>query len=129
MMIPGLDDHRAIGEALVPMLAESRFRVKSRVVEAATAGIFFSIKDGDIMPGLTPPVLDVTNTYHRSLEGQFSNPHNITSKGFAQLWMGSMVGESEADRLPAIYRMIEEEKNIRNGIPILLFTPPGAWNG
>lgn len=128
MMIPGLDDHRALGEALVPMLAESGFRVKSRVQEAATAGIFFSERAGDFMPGLTPPVLDVTNTYQRNLKGYYTNQFNNTSERFTQLWMDSMAGESEADRLPAIHRMIDEEKSLRNGIPLFLFTPPSAWN-
>lgn len=127
MMIPALDDHRAIGEALVAMLAETGFRVTSQVVEAATAGRFYSTPEGDIMPGLTPPVLDATTTYQRGLAGQFANPFNNTSEKFTQLWMDSMIGETEEDRIPAIHQMIEEEKNLRTGIPIFLFTPPSAW--
>ena len=128
MIIPSLDDHRAVAEALVPMFAEVGITASSQVVEAANTGvIFYSQQEGDFLPGARPPILDPTNHYQGNLPGQFSNPSENTSPEFIAAWEASLEGETREDRLPGIHAMIEEDKELRNVIPLLHFYPPSAW--
>lgn len=128
MIIPGLDDHRALGEALVPMLAEGGFNVTTRVVEATNVGVTFSIDlQGELTPAAQPPITDPTNNYQRNLPGQYYNPFDNTSDGFIEAWNESLIGNTQEERLPGVHRMIETETHLRNVIPLFLFTPPSVW--
>ncbi|WP_131104582.1 ABC transporter substrate-binding protein [Ornithinimicrobium sufpigmenti] len=129
MIIPSLDDHRALAEALVPMLAEVGITVSSRVVESPTTAVtFFSRQEGDFYPGAGAPIVDPTNQYQRNLPGQFANPWENTSEEFVEAWNASLEGTSREERLPGVHAMIEQDKELRNVIPIMLFTPPSAWS-
>jgi peptide/nickel transport system substrate-binding protein len=128
MVVPSLDDHRAVAEALLPMLAEVGLRGTSRVIESASAGVtFFGRQEGNVMPGMAPPFYDVTSAYQHNLPGQFSNPWNTTTPEFQEAWLGALEGATPEDRLPGIYRMVEEESEIRKNVPILAHSPPSAW--
>lgn len=128
MIIPGLDDHRAVGDAVIAMLGEVGIDVKARVVEPTNVAVTFSKNhEGELSPAAQPPITDPTNNYQRNLAGQYYNPFNNTSDEFTQAWMDSLIGDSNEERLPAIHRMIEAETKIRNVIPLLLFTPPSVW--
>ncbi len=128
MVVPSLDDHRAVAEALLPMLAEVGLRGTSRVIEASSAGVtFFGRQEGNAMPGMAPPFADVTSTYQHNLPGQYSNPWNTTTQEFQDAWLGALEGATPEDRLPGIARMVEEETKIRKNVPILAHYPPSAW--
>ena len=128
-LIPSLDDHRSLAEAMVPMLEEVGLRASTRVIESPTTGVtFFSRKEGHAVVGLSAPVVDPTNQYQRNLAGQFANPWENTSEEFTAAWNASVEGTSREDRIPGIHAMIEEDKELLNYFPIMLFTPPSAWS-
>ena len=128
MLIPALDDHRAIAEAVVPMLAEVGLTANTQVVESPTTPVtFFARQEGDAYIGASAPLLDPTNQYEQNLEGQFRNPWNNTSEEFQDAWNRSLEGTTNEERLPGIHDMIEEEKQLRREVPVMLFTPPSAW--
>ncbi|WP_186364095.1 ABC transporter substrate-binding protein [Ornithinimicrobium sufpigmenti] len=128
LLIPGLDDHRALAEAMVPMFAEVGLKAETRVIESPTTSVtFFSRQEGHAFPGLSAPVVDPTNQYQRNLSGQFANPWENTSEAFTDAWDQSLVGTSREERLPGVHAMIEEDKELLNMFPVMLFTPPSAW--
>jgi peptide/nickel transport system substrate-binding protein len=128
MVVPSLDDHRAVAEALLPMLAEVGLRATTRVIEASSAGVtFFSRQEGNLMPGMAPPFSDVTSAYQTNLTGQFSNPWNLTTPEFEAAWLGALQGATQEERLPGIAKMVQAEKQIRKNVPILAHYPPSAW--
>ena len=128
LLIPGLDDHRALAEAMVPMFAEVGLNAETRVIESPTTSVtFFSRQEGHAFPGLSAPVVDPTNQYQGNLSGQFANPWDNTSEEFTAAWDQSLEGTSREDRIPGIHAMIEEDKKLLNRFPVMLFTPPSAW--
>ena len=127
-LIPALDDHRAISEAVIPMLAEVGLRAKSRVIEPATTpGTFFGREEGNAYIGAQAPFADPTPQYESNLPGQFTNPWETTSPQFIDAWNESLQGATRDERLPAIHRMIEEEKELLRQFGIMAFEPPSAW--
>jgi peptide/nickel transport system substrate-binding protein len=127
-LIPALDDHRAVSEAVVPMLAEVGMRANSRVIEPATTpATFFSRQEGNAYIGAQAPFTDPTNQYESNLAGQFTNPWNTTSPEFTAAWNASLVGTSREERLAAVHQMIEEEKNLRRQFGIFAAQPPSVW--
>lgn len=127
-LIPALDDHRAISEAVIPMLAEVGLRANSRVIEPATTpGTFFGRQEGNAYIGAQAPFVDPTPQYESNLEGQFLNPWGTTSPEFTEAWNASLAGDTREERLPAIHRMIEEEKQLLRQFGIMAFEPPSAW--
>ncbi|MBM9468925.1 ABC transporter substrate-binding protein [Nakamurella leprariae] len=128
MLVPGLDDHRAIAEALQPMLAEAGLRANLRVVESPTTGVtFYGRQEGNAFPGMGSPFQDISSVYQASLPDQYANPWNTTTPEFQQAWLESLQGATQEERLPAIHRMVEEEKNIRKSFAMLAHYPPSAW--
>lgn len=127
-LIPALDDHRAVSEAVVPMLAEVGMRADSRVIEPATTpATFFSRQEGDAYIGAQAPFTDPTNQYESNLPGQFTNPWDTTSPEFTQAWSDSLVGDTREERLPAVHRMIAAEKDLRRQFGIFAAQPPSVW--
>lgn len=127
-LIPALDDHRAISEAVIPMLADVGLRANSRVIEPATTpGTFFGREEGNAYIGAQAPFADPTPQYESNLAGQFTNPWGTTSPEFTEAWFASLAGDTREERLPAIHRMIEEEKELRRQFGIMAFEPPSAW--
>lgn len=128
-LIPALDDHRAISEAVIPMLGEVGLRAKSRVIEPATTpGTFFGRQEGNAYIGAQAPFADPTPQYESNLAGQFTNPWETTSPAFIEAWNASLAGATREDRLPAIHRMIAEEKKLLRQFGIMAFEPPSAWS-
>ena len=129
MLIPGLDDHRALAEAIVPMLGEVGINASTRVIESPTTPTTFYIqREGHFYPGAGAPIVDPSNQYQTNLPGQFANPWENTSDAFIEAWNDSLDGATREERLPGIHSMIEEEKTLVNRIPIMLFEPPSAWS-
>jgi peptide/nickel transport system substrate-binding protein len=127
-LIPALDDHRAISEAVIPMLAEVGLRANSRVIEPATTpGTFFGRQEGNAYIGAQAPFADPTPQYESNLAGQFTNPWETTSPEFTEAWNASLVGATREERLPAIHDMIAEEKQLLRQFGIMAFEPPSAW--
>ncbi|MGY1824726.1 ABC transporter substrate-binding protein [Geodermatophilus sp. SYSU D00079] len=127
-LVPSLDDHRAAAEAVVPMLAEVGLRATTRVIEAPTTAVtFFSRQEGNMVIGMGAPFADPTVPYQSSLPGQFANPWNTTTPEFQQAWTDALSGTTEEDRIPAIHRMVEEEKEILKAFPLHAHFPPSAW--
>ncbi|GAA3049291.1 hypothetical protein GCM10010464_11900 [Pseudonocardia yunnanensis] len=128
MLVPSLDDHRAVAEALVPMLAEVGLRASTRVVESpTTANTFYGRQEGNAFPGMGAPFQDPTTVYQASLPGQYANPWNTSTPEFQQAWMDALSGSDRQARLPAMHRMIEEEKKILKSFPLHAHFPPSAW--
>jgi len=128
MIVPGLDDHRAVAEALVPMLAESGLRASTRVVESPTTAVtFYGRQEGDAFPGMGAPFQDPTTVYQASLPGQFANPWNTSTPEFQDAWLQALAGADREARTPAMHRMIQEEKNVRKVFPLHAHYPPSAW--
>jgi peptide/nickel transport system substrate-binding protein len=127
-VVPGLDDHRAVAEAIVPMLAEVGLRANSRVIEAPTTGVtFFSRQEGNLVVGMGAPFLDPSQVYQGSLPNQFANPWNVTTPEYPQLWLDSLEGATNEERIPALHKLIEDEKKIRKSFPLHHHVPPSAW--
>jgi peptide/nickel transport system substrate-binding protein len=128
LLIPALDDHRAVSEAVIPMLAAVGMRANSKVIEPATTpATFFSRQEGNAYIGAQAPFTDPTNQYESNLPGQFTNPWNTTSPEFTAAWNSSLVGSSREERLTAVHQMIEQEKNLRRQFGIFAAQPPSAW--
>jgi peptide/nickel transport system substrate-binding protein len=128
MLVPSLDDHRAVAEAIVPMLAQVGMRAKTRVIESPTTPVtFFGRQEGNAFPGMGAPFQDPTTIYQTSLPGQYANPWNTTTPAFQQAWMDALAGSTREARLPAMHRMIEEEKKILKSFPLHAHFPPSAW--
>ncbi|MBM9465910.1 ABC transporter substrate-binding protein [Nakamurella leprariae] len=128
MLVPGLDDHRAVAEALVPMLEAVGLRASTRVIESPTTGVtFYSRQEGNGFPGMGAPFQDPTGPYQTSLPGQFSNPWNTTTTEFQEAWLDALKGATREARIPAIHRMVLEEKKIMKGFPLHAHFPPSAW--
>ncbi|MCO1656245.1 ABC transporter substrate-binding protein [Pseudonocardia humida] len=128
MLVPSLDDHRAVAEALVPMLAEAGLRASTRVIESPTTpNTFYARQEGNAFPGMGAPFQDPTTVYQASLPGQFANPWNTTTPEFQQAWLDALTGATRDERLPAMHRMVEEEKKIRKSFPLHAHFPPSAW--
>lgn len=128
MLVPALDDHRAIAEAVVPMLAEVGMVAKQQVIESPTAPVtFFAEQKGDAYIGATAPIVDPSNQYESNLAGQFRNPWGTVSDEFTSAWKDSLKGVTREERIPAIHKMIQAEKGLLREIPIMLFQPPSAW--
>jgi peptide/nickel transport system substrate-binding protein len=128
MLVPSLDDHRAVAEALVPMLAEVGLRASTRVIESPTTGVtFYARQEGHGFPGMGAPFADPTTQYQASLPGQFANPWNTTTPEFQQAWSDALAGATREARIPAIHRMVEEEKKILKSFPLHAHFPPSAW--
>lgn len=128
MLVPSLDDHRAVATALVPMLAEVGLRANLRVVESPTTGVtFYGREEGNAFPGMGAPFPDPTFPYQSSLPGQYANPWNTSTPEFQEAWRSALSGATREARLPAIHKMIEEEKKIRKNFPIHAHFPPSAW--
>jgi peptide/nickel transport system substrate-binding protein len=128
MLVPGLDDHRAVAEALVPMFAAVGLRAKTRVVESPTTGVtFYGRQEGNAFPGMGAPFQDPSTVYQANLPGQYANPWNTTTPEFEKAWMDSLSGATREARLPAMHRMIEEEKKILKSFPLHAHFPPSAW--
>ena len=128
MLIPALDDHRAVSEAVVPMLEAVGLRPKTRVIEPATTpSTFFSRQEGNAYIGASAPFVDPTTQYESNLAGQFTNPWNTTSTEFTTAWNESLVGASREERLPAVHKMIEDEKDLRRQFGIYAAQPPSVW--
>lgn len=128
MIVPGLDDHRAVAEALVPMLAEAGLRAKTRVVESPTTAVtFYGRQEGDAFPGMGAPFQDPTTVYQASLPGQYANPWNTSTPQFQEAWLEALAGSTREARLPAMHRMVEEEKRILKSFPLHAHVPPSAW--
>ena len=127
-LIPALDDHRAIGEAIVPMLAEVGITANPRVIESATTPVtFYGNLEGNAFPGMGSPFPDPTVPYLTNLPGQYANPWNVTSQEFIDAFQAALGGTTPEERTPDVHRMIETEKAIRKNIPMFLATPPSAW--
>ncbi|MBM9465908.1 ABC transporter substrate-binding protein [Nakamurella leprariae] len=128
MLVPGLDDHRAVAEALVPMLEAVGLRASTRVIEAPTTGVtFFGRQEGNMVPGMGAPFLDPSQAYQASLPNQFANPWNTTTPTYEQDWLDSLEGATNEERIPALHKLIEEEKTIRKSFPLHHHVPPSAW--
>jgi peptide/nickel transport system substrate-binding protein len=128
MLVPSLDDHRAVAEAVVPMLARAGLRASTRVVESPTTGVtFYGRQEGNAFPGMGAPFQDPTTVYQASLPGQYANPWNTSTPEFQQAWMDALAGATREARLPAMQRMVEEEKKVRKSFPIHAHFPPSAW--
>lgn len=128
MLVPSLDDHRAVAEALVPMLAESGLRATTRVIESPTTPqTFYGRQEGNAFPGMGAPFQDPTTVYQASLPGQYANPWNTTTPEFEKAWLDALSGATRDARLPAMHRMIEEEKRILKSFPLHAHYPPSAW--
>lgn len=128
LLIPALDDHRAVSEAVVPMLAEAGMRAHSRVVEPATTpATFFGRQEGNAYIGAQAPFTDPSNQYESNLRGQFTNPWGTTSPEFTAAWTESLQGSTREERLPAVHRMIEAEKDMRRQFGIFAAQPPSVW--
>lgn len=128
MLVPSLDDHRAVAEALVPMLAEAGLRASTRVVESPTTGVtFYGREEGNAFPGMGAPFQDPTTVYQANLPGQYANPWNTSSPEFQQAWMDALAGSSREARVEAMHRMVEEEKKILKSFPLHAHVPPSAW--
>jgi peptide/nickel transport system substrate-binding protein len=128
MLVPSLDDHRAVAEAIVPMLAEVGLRAKARVVESPTTGVtFYGRQEGNAFPGMGAPFQDPTIPYQASLPRQYANPWNTTTPEFQLAWLDALAGSTREARLPAIHRMVELEKQIRKSFPLHAHFPPSAW--
>jgi peptide/nickel transport system substrate-binding protein len=128
LLVPGLDDHRATADALVPMLAEVGFRATTRVIESATTPVtFFSRQEGNAYAGFGAPFADPTTPYLVSLPGQFRNPWNVTTPEFQAAWLEALEGATQEERLPGVHKMVEEEKKILKNFPIHQHIPPSAW--
>ncbi len=128
MLVPSLDDHRAVAEALVPMLAEAGLRASTRVVESPTTGVtFYGRQEGNAFPGMGAPFQDPTTVYQASLPGQYANPWNTSTPEFQQAWMDALTGSTRESRLEAMHRMVEEEKEILKSFPLHAHVPPSAW--
>lgn len=129
MLIPALDDHRTVAEAVIPMLAEVGIRARPQVVEPATTpATFFGRQEGDAYIGAQAPFVDPSNQYESNLPGQFMNPWGTTSPEFEQAWDDSLRGETREDRLDAVHRMIEEEKGLLRQFGIFAAQPPSVWS-
>ena len=129
MLIPGLDDHRAISEATIPMLAEVGIVANPTVVESPTTPVtFFARQEGDAYIGATAPLVDPSNQYESNLEGQFRNPWGTVSDEFVAAWEASLQGATQEDRVDAIHDMVLAEKDLLREVPIMLFEPPSAWS-
>ncbi|SNX94701.1 peptide/nickel transport system substrate-binding protein [Geodermatophilus sabuli] len=127
-LVPSLDDHRAVAEALVPMLAEVGLRATTRVIESPTTPVtFYSRQEGNAFPGMGAPFADPTIPYQGSLPGQFANPWNTTTDEFQQAWTDSLSGATREDRVEALHRMVEAEKGVRKSFPLHAHFPPSAW--
>ncbi|MFC5949163.1 ABC transporter substrate-binding protein [Pseudonocardia lutea] len=128
MLIPALDDHRAVSEAVIPMLEAVGLRAKTRVIEPATTpATFFGRQEGNAYIGASAPFVDPSTQYESNLTGQFTNPWNTTSPEFTQAWNDSLVGATRDERLPAVHRMIEDEKDLRRQFGIYAAQPPSVW--
>jgi peptide/nickel transport system substrate-binding protein len=128
MLVPGLDDHRAVAEAVAPMLEAVGLRPTLRVIEAPTTGVtFYARQEGNAFPGMGAPFIDPSGTYQGSLPNQFGNPWNTTTPEYPQLWLDSLAGATDADRIPAMHKLIKEEKKIRKSFPLHHHVPPSAW--
>ncbi|MBW0089159.1 hypothetical protein I4I73_08905 [Pseudonocardia sp. KRD-184] len=128
MLIPALDDHRTVAEAVLPMLAEVGIRARTQVVEPATTpATFFGRQEGDAYIGAQAPFTDPSNQYESNLTGQFTNPWNTTSPEFTQAWDDSLRGDTREARLPAVHRMIEAEKGLLRQFGIFAAQPPSVW--
>lgn len=128
MLVPSLDDHRAVAEALVPMLAEAGLRATTRVVESpTTATTFYGRQEGNAFPGMGAPFQDPTTVYQASLPGQYANPWNTSTPQFQKAWREALSGASRQDRIPAIHRMVAEEKKVLKSFPLHAHYPPSAW--
>jgi peptide/nickel transport system substrate-binding protein len=61
MLVPSADDHRAVVEAIVPMLEAVGRRPTTRVVETATPGpTFHGRQEGNGFPSMRSPFADPT---------------------------------------------------------------------
>lgn len=128
MLVPSLDDHRAVAEALVPMFAEVGLRATLRVVESPTTAVtFYGRQEGNAFPGMGAPFADPTIPYQASLPDQYANPWDTTTEEFQRAWNDSLVGTTREERIPAIHRMVEEEKEILKSFPLHAHFPPSAW--
>ncbi|MQA13229.1 MAG: hypothetical protein GEV09_03400 [Pseudonocardiaceae bacterium] len=127
-LVPALDDHRAVAQAIVPMLAEVGITAHTRVIESAsTAVTFYGREEGDAFPGMGAPFADPTIQYEDNLPGQYGNPWNTTSPEFIAAYQSALEGATRQQRLPALHTMIAEEKELRRVIPMFAATPPSAW--
>ena len=127
MLVPALDDHRAIAEAVVPMLAAVGMVAKQQVIESPTTpATFFAAQKGDAYIGASAPIVDPSNQYESNLTGQFRNPWGTVSDEFTSAWNDTLKGATREERLPAIHRMVQAEKGLLREIPIMLFQPPSA---
>jgi peptide/nickel transport system substrate-binding protein len=128
MVIPGLDDHRAIAEAMLPMFEAVGFNVSTRVIESPTTpDTFFVRQEGDAFPGMGAPFADPSTLFLSNLPGAFANPWNTVSDEFNKAFQESLMGNSNEERLPAIQKMIAEDKDLRLRFALLHATPPSAW--
>jgi peptide/nickel transport system substrate-binding protein len=73
------------------------------------------------------PFLDPSQVYQGSLPNQFANPWNTTTPTYEQDWLDSLEGATNEERIPALHKLIEEEKTIRKTFPLHLHVPPSAW--
>jgi peptide/nickel transport system substrate-binding protein len=88
---------------------------------------FYSRQEGNAFPGMGAPFADPTIPYQASLPGQFANPWNTTTDEFQQAWTDSLAGATREDRVDAIHRMVEAEKDVRKSFPLHAHFPPSAW--
>ncbi len=127
-LIPGIDSHRSAAEALIPMLEAGGFRVKPRVIDAATtADTFFAREEGNALIGMGSPVGDPTTAYLPELPDQFYNPWNVSTPQFVTAYGAALLGTDPQARSPAVRQMVESEKDIRKRVPIHQHTPPMAF--
>ncbi|MGY1638720.1 ABC transporter substrate-binding protein [Geodermatophilus sp. SYSU D00742] len=127
-LVPSLDDHRAVAEALVPMLAEAGMTANTRVIESPTTPVtFYGRQEGNVYNGMGAPFADPTVQYQNYLPGAFRNPWNVSSPEFEQAWLDALSGTTPEARVPAIHRMVEEEKKTMISFPLHAHFPPSAW--
>jgi peptide/nickel transport system substrate-binding protein len=81
MLVPSLDDHPAVAEALVPMFAAVGLRASTRVIESPTTGVtFHGRQEGKAFPGMGAPFADPTTQYQASLPGHPGTPPHRSSR-------------------------------------------------
>jgi peptide/nickel transport system substrate-binding protein len=128
MLVPSLDDHRAVAEALVPMLAEAGMTAHTRVIESPTTPVtFYGRQEGNVYNGMGAPFADPTVQYQNYLPGAFRNPWNVSTPEFEQAWLDALSGTTPEERIPAIHRMVEAEKQTMISFPLHAHFPPSAW--
>ncbi|MCW0215416.1 MAG: ABC transporter substrate-binding protein [Pseudonocardia sp.] len=126
-LVPGIDSHRSAAEALVPMMEAGGFKVRTRVIDAATtADTFFGREEGNALIGMGSPVADPTTAYLPDLPDQYYNPWNVSTPEYVAAWGAALVGDTPETRAPAVRTMVELEKDIRKRVPVHQHTPPIA---